>query len=40
VIVRIRADRGSTLAQVEATAAKRVAEHEPPAQENAQSAQA
>ena len=38
VIVRIRADRGSTLAQVEATAAKRVAEHEPPAQENAQNA--
>ena len=39
VIVRIRADKGSTLAQVEATAARRVAEHEPPAQENAQSAQ-
>jgi hypothetical protein len=39
VIVRIRADRGSTLAQVGATAAKRVAEHEPPAQESAQSAQ-
>lgn len=39
VIVRVRADRGSTLAQVEATAAKRVAEHEPPAQEAAQNAQ-
>lgn len=39
VIVRVRADRGATLAQVEATAAKRVAEHEPPAQERAQSAQ-
>ncbi len=38
VIVRIRADRGSTLAQVEATAAKRVAEHEPAAQQNAQNA--
>lgn len=39
VIVRVRADRGSTLAQVEATAAKRVAEHEPPTREAAQSAQ-
>jgi len=39
IVVRIRADKGSTLAQVEATAARRVAEHEPPAQENAQSTQ-
>lgn len=39
VIVRIRAEHGSTLAQVEATSAKRVAEHEPPAQESAQSTQ-
>ena len=40
VIVRVRADRGSTLAQVQATAARRVAEREPAAQENAQNAQA
>jgi hypothetical protein len=29
IVVRVRADRGSTLAQVEATAANRLAEHEP-----------
>lgn len=39
IVVRIRADRGASLAEVEATAARRVAEHEPPAQEAAQSAQ-
>ena len=39
VIVRVRADKGATLAQVEAAAARRVAEHEPPTQESAQSAQ-
>jgi hypothetical protein len=31
IVVRVRADRGSTLAQVEATPAKRLAEREPPA---------
>jgi hypothetical protein len=31
IVVRVRADRGSTLAEVEATAAKRLAEREPPA---------
>ncbi len=40
IVIRVRADRGATLAQVEATAAKRVADREPKAQEGAQSAQA
>ncbi len=40
IIVRIRADRGSTLAEVEATAAKRVADREPKSQEKHQSDQA
>ena len=40
VIVRIRAAGGSTLADVEATPARRVAEHEPASQEAAQNAQA
>lgn len=40
IVIRIRADRGSTLAQVVATAAKRVAAREPKAQESHQSAQA
>ncbi len=40
IVIRVRADRGSTLAQVEATAAKRVADREPKSQEQAQSAQA
>jgi hypothetical protein len=31
IVVRVRADRGSTLAEVEATSAVRLAEHEPPA---------
>ena len=35
----MRADRGATLQTVEATAAKRVAVHEPKAQEGSQSAQ-
>jgi hypothetical protein len=39
VVVRVRADKGSSLAQVVATAARRVAEHEPRAQEAAQTAQ-
>ena len=40
IVVRVRADRGSTLAQVEATAAKRVADREPKSQEQHQSEQA
>ena len=40
IVIRIRADRGSTLAEVEATAARRVADREPKAQESNQSAQA
>ncbi len=40
IVVRVRADRGSTLAEVEATAAKRVADREPKSQENHQNAQA
>ena len=40
VIVRIRAAQGSSLADVETTPARRVAEHEPAAQEAAQNAQA
>jgi hypothetical protein len=40
IIVRVRADKGSTLAQVEATAAKRVADREPKSAEQSQSAQA
>jgi hypothetical protein len=40
VIVRIRAAQGTSLADIEATPARRVAEHEPAAQEAAQNAQA
>ena len=40
IVIRVRADRGATLAEVEATAAKRVADREPKAQEGSQSAQA
>lgn len=40
IVIRVRADRGATLAQVEATPAKRVADREPKAQEGTQSAQA
>jgi uncharacterized protein YdeI (BOF family) len=40
IVIRIRADRGLDLAQVEAIAAKRVADREPKAQESHQSAQA
>ncbi len=40
IVIRVRADRGSTLAQVEATAARRVADREPKAQEAKQDAQA
>lgn len=40
IVIRIRADRGSTLADVKATAARRVADREPRAQESNQSAQA
>ena len=39
IVIRIRADRGSTLTEVEATAAKRVADREPKAQESHQDAQ-
>jgi hypothetical protein len=39
VVVRVRAPKGATLQAVEATAAKRVAAHEPKAQERSQSAQ-
>ena len=39
IIVRVRAAGGSTLQQVEATAAKRVADREPKQQEQSQSAQ-
>jgi len=40
IVVRVRADRGATLTTVEATAAKRVADREPRAQESNQDAQA
>lgn len=40
IVVRVRADRGSTLAEVEATAAKRIADREPKSQEKHQNAQA
>jgi hypothetical protein len=40
IVVRVRAPKGSTLAQVEATAARRVADREPKGQEANQSAQA
>ncbi len=40
IVIRVRADRGATLATVEATAAKRVADREPKSQEAQQSAQA
>jgi hypothetical protein len=40
IIIRVRADRGATLAEVEATPAKRVADREPKSQEANQSAQA
>ncbi len=40
IVIRIRADRGATLAEVETTAAKRVADREPKAQESNQDAQA
>jgi predicted ribosome-associated RNA-binding protein Tma20 len=40
IVVRVRADRGASLAEVEATAAKRVADREPKDQEAKQSAQA
>lgn len=40
IVIRVRADRGATLAEVEAIAAKRVADREPKAQEGNQSAQA
>ena len=40
IVVRVRADGGLSLGEVEATAAKRVADREPKAQESNQSAQA
>ncbi len=40
IVVRVRADRGSSLAEVEATAAKRVADREPRAREHDQNDQA
>jgi hypothetical protein len=40
IIVRVRADRGATLAEVEATAARRIADREPKSQESKQDAQA
>jgi antitoxin component of MazEF toxin-antitoxin module len=40
IVIRVRADRGATLTEVEATAARRVADREPKAQEANQSAQA
>jgi hypothetical protein len=40
IVIRVRADRGATLAEVEATPAKRVADREPKSQESNQSAQA
>ena len=40
IVIRIRADRGATLTEVEATAAKRVADREPKEQEPSQNAQA
>ena len=39
IVIRVRADGGATLAQVEATAAKRVADREPKSEEAKQSAQ-
>jgi hypothetical protein len=39
IVIRVRADRGATLETVEATAAKRVADREPKAQEASQNAQ-
>ncbi len=39
IVIRVRADRGATLETVEATAARRVADREPKAQEENQSAQ-
>ena len=40
IVIRVRADRGSSLAEVEATPARRVADREPKAQEPSQNAQA
>ena len=40
IVIRIRADKGSSLAEILATAAKRVADREPKAQEQSQNAQA
>jgi hypothetical protein len=40
IVVRVRADGGLSLAAVEATAAKRVADREPRGQESNQNAQA
>jgi hypothetical protein len=40
IVVRVRADGGSSLSQVEATAARRIADREPKAQESNQNAQA
>jgi hypothetical protein len=40
IVIRVRADRGSTLEQVKATPARRVADREPKSQEQAQTAQA
>ena len=40
IIVRVRADRGSSLSDLEATPAKRVADREPKSQENHQNEQA
>ena len=40
IVIRVRADRGSTLAEVGATAARRIADREPKAQESHQDAQA
>jgi len=40
IVVRVRADGGVSLGEVEATAAKRIADREPKAQESNQSAQA
>jgi hypothetical protein len=40
ILIRVRADRGATLTDVEGTAARRVADREPRAEESAQNAQA
>jgi len=40
IVIRVRADRGATLTEVEATAARRVADREPKSQESNQNAQA